>query len=235
MLVAHVVVNHVHDHLDAAVVCFVHERQKLLVRAEAAIHGVHIRGSVAVIRAVLRGHVVLEDGRHPDGRHAEVLDVTEALADALEVAAVARVRVRAVHAFEHIGEAIVGWIAVREAVRHHQVDHILARKALRVRPRRVAGAQFERPGERALGMGEPERQCAGRRALADVQRDERVVRVGYFDYAFKRHAGMGIQLHPRRGDIGPVHHQLHGRLHHARPPKRRLDALDGRCLRVGRC
>ena len=87
VLAAAVVENHVHHHLQPALVRAVHELLELLVRAEAAVYLVVIRDGIAVVGAV--GHVVLLRGVEPDGRHAQVGDVVQVLPDALQVAAVA--------------------------------------------------------------------------------------------------------------------------------------------------
>ena len=69
--------------------------------------------------------VVVVDGCHPDGGHAEVLQVGKAQFDALEVAAVI------IAGFGRIVEAgrnhgvIVGGIAVGKAVGHDEVDQVV--------------------------------------------------------------------------------------------------------------
>ena len=73
--------------------CVGDERAILLVGAEARVYAVVVGGSVAVVGAeavVGVGRVVFQDRREPQGGDAELIEVVEVLADALEVAAVAQ-------------------------------------------------------------------------------------------------------------------------------------------------
>jgi hypothetical protein len=127
---------------------------------------------VAVVAGgvVLRLHrLVLEAGREPDRRGAEVLDVVEPLPEAGEVAAVVEALVRRVEPRHHpVGPEparVVRRIAVLEAVRHDEVELLVGdRRAQRVA--RVAGKVV-------LGGQRSNRRCQRGCDDYDDERDER--------------------------------------------------------------
>ena len=67
MLEAAVVEDHVHDYLDAFLVCLVAEPAVFVVGAEAWVYAVVVCCGVAMVRALCAvvGGVVLQDGREP--------------------------------------------------------------------------------------------------------------------------------------------------------------------------
>ena len=90
MLKTTVIEDHVHHDLQSLLVGLVAEQFVVLVRAEARIHLVVVCRGVAVIsgKAVLRvWRVVLQHGREPQGRHAELFEVVQVLTDAVQIAA----------------------------------------------------------------------------------------------------------------------------------------------------
>ena len=85
--------DHVHHHFQSVLMCVGDERAILLIGAEARVYAVVVGGGVAVVGAeavVGVGRVVFQDRREPQGGDAELIEVVEVLADALEVAAVAQ-------------------------------------------------------------------------------------------------------------------------------------------------
>ncbi len=223
--VADVVVDHVHDHLQVPLVGAFYEPAERVVAPEARVHPIHVGGRVAVVGAIFRGHVVLEDGRDPEGRHAQVVDVVEVLADAGEVPAVARVGVGAVDPLQKAGDRVVFGGAVCEPVRHEEVDHVLTGEALGVRAG-AAGPELKVAGERSLVVAEAEGDRAGRGRVADAEANEKVVGVLDLRHPVQRHAGASPNLHSRRGEVLAVDHQLDGRPLHVDPPEGRVDAVD---------
>mmetsp|Transcript_8857 Transcript_8857/g.22818 ORF Transcript_8857/g.22818 Transcript_8857/m.22818 type:complete len:252 (+) Transcript_8857:1781-2536(+) len=116
--IAEMVHDDVQDDRNTVLVGLVHETSQLLCRAEARIHSGGVRGAVAVV-----GACVLQQRRDPQGLHAEVLEIAEPVADALDVTAMPPVRqlaeVTDSHGIDlilrHV-EAIVGQVAIVEAV-----------------------------------------------------------------------------------------------------------------------
>ena len=84
----HVVAHDVEHDLHAARVCVVHERAQRCGVAEVHVELMQIGLPVPVVAVDVRvGVDVLHDGRNPERRHAEVLEVIEMILDALPVAA----------------------------------------------------------------------------------------------------------------------------------------------------
>ena len=134
MIVAAVVENHVHHHLQSTLVAFVDELLIFSVCTKARIHFIVIGGGVSVVRAVhavVVGPVVLKNRREPQGGDAEVGEVVEVLLDAGEITAVAQAWLGAfadlvAHALDHV----VLRVAVGEAVWHEQVEYVGVGEAL---------------------------------------------------------------------------------------------------------
>ena len=128
MLEATVVEDHIHHHLQSFLVSLGHESAILLVGAETRIHTIVVGGGIAVVGAVAVvgvGRVVLQHWRKPQGSNAELVEVVEVLADALEVTTMAQRRLRAilaigVHAFNLCG--VVGTLC--KAVGHEHIEHV---------------------------------------------------------------------------------------------------------------
>ena len=146
-MVGHVI----EDELHVAAVELVGEAAVVGQRTQARLDGIHIGGAVAVV--VARGRVVLKDRREPDRGDAELLQIVEVIDDALEVAAMVGVRVVAVGR-RGAGQAIVGRVAVSEAVRHDEVEDVGGGEAGRRR--------------RACGEGVRGRDAAGAGADLDL-------------------------------------------------------------------
>ena len=95
--------------------------------------------------------LVLVDRPEPDGRGAQPLDVVEPRRQSLEIAAVIETLVRRIEAGGQAvaGEAaaVIGRVAVREAVRQHEVDDLVFGQALTVVGTQCrAGRRRTRPG-----------------------------------------------------------------------------------------
>src|SRR5690554_1109380 len=86
-----------------------------------------IGDGVAVVRRL--GLVVFENRVDPDGGKAHVGNEIQPLTNALEVAAMATVRVFAVQLFEHAGYFVVLRFTVGKTVGHNQVNGIALVKA----------------------------------------------------------------------------------------------------------
>ena len=91
MLIAAVVEDHIHHHLQPFLMGFVAEALVVLVAAKSGIHLVIVRGGIAVIgreAVLLIRRVILQDGGQPEGRHTELLEIVQMLADAVQIATV---------------------------------------------------------------------------------------------------------------------------------------------------
>ena len=119
--------NHVHHHFQPMLVCFVAESAVVIIAAEARVYLIIIRGGIAMIGtiAVTVGRVVLQDRREPQGCHAQLIEIIEVLADALEVAAMPEIGVGTVALVAvHRDELVVLHRAGGKAVGHQLVEHI---------------------------------------------------------------------------------------------------------------
>ena len=52
--------------------------------------------------------------------------------DSVQIAAMVRARLRTVMRAGRFRWLVIGWVAVREAVRHNQVNHVIRRKPLKL-------------------------------------------------------------------------------------------------------
>jgi hypothetical protein len=175
----------------------------------------------------IRRHVVFDQGRGPQLGEAEAGDVVEAVDRALDVAAVAPAGLLAVGLFQHAGDAVVGWIAVGEAVRHDLVDGVTVAEPLAHGGTRLACAQLIRVAQGCAVAREHDVEAAGFRLRRDLEIDEQVIGV--------RDPGSGGDAHARvvdgrlqLADARPMHHQLHAAVAHAGPPEGRFQVFDGR-------
>ena len=117
--------------LDIAGVRLGDQRLKLGVRAEVRVELGEVGDPVAVVagrgvRTLALHRLVLEARREPNGGRAEALDVVEVLAHARDVTAVVEALVARVEAGHHAvtlePSLVVRGVAVREAVRHDEVE-----------------------------------------------------------------------------------------------------------------
>ena len=103
----------------------------ILHRAEVVFDGVLVNRAIAVI--VGGGVVVVIQRRKPQRGHPEVLQVRQMLLDALQIAAMIGLRTSAVIGSRRRAFGlIVAGIAVGEAIRHDQVNNIVARDSLKL-------------------------------------------------------------------------------------------------------
>ncbi len=125
---AGVVDDRVHDDADAVAVRRIHYPAKVVLGSERRIHGGPVTSPVAVIAVGPTGPLVhasmdlLDEGRHPDRRHAQAVEVP--LLDfpehTGEIPTLEAAQHRAVLAATQ--GAIVGWIAILEAIDEQEVD-----------------------------------------------------------------------------------------------------------------
>ena len=102
------------------------------------IHRIQIHGAVPVV--ILR-RAILHHRREPHSRYAEVLQVGQMILDSAQIAAVVRARPRAIVRAGRFHGFVVRRIAIGEAVRHDQVDHVVRRKPQELAKRRRARGQ----------------------------------------------------------------------------------------------
>ena len=134
-----VVGDDVHVDLHPARVGSIDEGLELLARTEMAVRTREVGHPISVIARALvpfgpLDGLVLEDGREPDCRDAEVFQIIETLRQPLQVTAVEEALVRRVEArlqpaAGEIAE-VIGSVAVLEAVRQDEIDDFLARQAV---------------------------------------------------------------------------------------------------------
>ena len=153
------VVGHlVLDQLEAARVGGVDQLAQLGHVPEALVDGVEVLGVVAVVarhRLAVRDFLEVEpvgvvvDRVEPDRGDAQVLQVREPVDHPLQVAAVKAAGLGAVEQVRRARARVVGGIAVREAVGHDQVDHVVGREPLEAALARKRREQLERDRARA--------------------------------------------------------------------------------------
>ena len=229
---ADVVEHHVHDQADPARPRLARQRTVVVVAAEARVDAIQVADRVAVVG--VRRLVVLQQGRGPQLGETHAGDVVQVPTDAGDVAAVAAVRVRAVGGFLEAGDAVVGRIAVGEAIRHQQVNRIARIEAAALRGTGSTRLQPPRVGGDALaGFDEFDvetaRLCIGR----DFHGDEQVVRVVAGLHVDDGHA-RARQSRRRGGDALAVHQQFDPVVVHADPPVGRFQMVDGGRVRYAR-
>ena len=225
--VADVVEDDVVDDADPLGARLGHQAAVILVAAEAGVDAVQVGGRVAVVAHARHG--VLGQRRAPEHGEAHVGDVAEALAQALDVAAMARQRLAAVHRVAEVGVGRQGRAvpALREAVGHHQVDGVLRPEAAALRRARLARQQ--RVVERQHLTRAPlqlDAQQPRRRIGRQLQEHEQVVGPVARPAARQAHPAMRAQARLQRRHARPLDQELQLGVAHAHPPVGRLDALD---------
>ena len=85
--------NHIHDHFQSLGVRFFDETTILFVRSEARINAIIVGGIIAmiVVVAINIGRIVLQNGRKPQGRDAELRKIIKVLTNAFKVSSVTKV------------------------------------------------------------------------------------------------------------------------------------------------
>ena len=96
--------------------------------AEMRINGVQIRRAVAVI-ILLRS--IFHNGREPQRGHAKFLEIRDMIANSAQIAAMPRTRFRAIVRAGKFCRFVICRIAVRETVRHDQVENIVGTQAVK--------------------------------------------------------------------------------------------------------
>ena len=235
-----VIGHHVFDDLDAELVRVVHERAVLVERAEVLVRAVEVDGTVAVVVGdalvvvaldLVDVVVVIVDGRHPDCRDAERLEVGKLPAHTGDIAAVVVASLGPVDEPRRLCRRIIARVAVHEAVGHDQVHDIIgieAGKAPRPGQRRRDGEVKGR--STALGAHR-ERVRAGLRAgrHGDIHEDV-AAGVVHFGAAADERCGAGECRAPEVGAANEQAHRIDGV---SRPPVGRFDLGDRGPLRGG--
>ena len=137
MMRAHVIVNHIHNHLHPAIVRRLHQCAILLIRTKPPIHLVHIGRCISMIRPILRRHIVLERRRKPHRRHPQILNIPKPIRQPLQIPAMPPARLRPIHRLQHPLNRIIRRIPIRKPIRHQQVDHIRRIHTLVPQPIRI--------------------------------------------------------------------------------------------------
>ena len=213
--------NHVHHHFYATLLRVGHESRPVGVSSEARIDFIIIGGGVAVVRTAR--HIVFEHGAAPYGRHTQRVDVVEMVADALDIAAVARGRLRAV-CFGIVGKLSIGGngvFSLGKAVGHEEVEHIGGIEALIVLPFAVARQQRIIYGGLTAVEAESYRHLSRPGVRCDSEVEELVVGAVEFHLFGQRDAGI-IGAHFGIADAGSRHHNLECVVVHSHPPAWRL-------------
>ena len=213
--------NHVHHHFYATLLRVGHESRPVGVSSEARIDFIIIGGGVAVVRTA--GHIVFEYRAAPYGRHAQRVDVVKMVADALDIAAVARGRLGAVY-FGIVGELSIGGngiVPLGKAVGHEEVEHIGGIEALIVLPLAVARQQRIIYGGLPAVEAESYGQLPRPRVGCNCEVEKLVVGTIEFHLFGQRDAGI-IGAHFGIADAGARHHNLECVVVHSHPPAWRL-------------
>ena len=209
--------NDIHHYLQVALVALRDVGAVELVGAEARIDAVVVSAGVAVIG--LHGLVVEQQRGRPDGRRPHRGDVVQVVDHALQVSAVTAEELRTGRLLGRVVRRVDRWVAVREAVRHHQIDHVGRGEALPfARPfascRDLIG-DLERLGPLAR---EDEIIGAGLGLGVDLHVDEQIVRtVGPVRARDGESGAVASHLDLAGGDVGTIDEQLQRRAH-PRPP-----------------
>ena len=195
----------------------------VFVGPEAAVDVVVVGAGIAVV--ALTVDIVFEQRSVPDGGHAEVLEVAQLAADALDVAAVPAVELVRGGLFGRLGGRIVGRVAVDEAVGHDKIDKVGGREARACCRTAPARADLIGDAELFLPVGEADAVSARLGGLVDLDIDEEVVGALGFVGDSRLHALAALDPHVEIADVAAVNHQLERGVH-PYPPAERLDMPD---------
>src|SRR5216684_3400159 len=143
MFWAYVIRNGVKKNLHSLFVRSGDEVLIILQRAEMWINGVEVHGAVTVI--VLRSSI-LHDGCEPERGHPKLLQIRQMTLNPSQVASMVCAGFRTIVGTRRFGRLIIRGIAVGEAVRHDEIQHVILRQPLKLSQRRSTGSerQFER-------------------------------------------------------------------------------------------
>ena len=210
---------------------FTYQLAILFVRAKAGIHAVVVGGGIAVIggETVLRvGRVVLQHGGEPEGRHAQVGEIVEMLADALHVATMSQ---RGLRAVVDVGAEpcylVVVLSAGGKAVGHEQIEHVADIKAHMLIAFHLSLFEHIVHLLHLFSCVEVQRHGAWP-GIAQVEIDKQVVGRVESHQTVDGDAGIvgGDVVHPT--DPLSVDHQLQTGVLHAHIPVGGIDATHGR-------
>ena len=119
--------NDVHDDLEILFMSLLHICLEEVVITEAAVDMVVVCTCVAVVCCLFE--IVLDQRSTPDRSRTELADIVEVVDYTLDVTAMASERLAAVCLVGHALYRVVGRVAVCEAVRHDEVDHVRCSEA----------------------------------------------------------------------------------------------------------
>ena len=234
MVTAAVVENHVHHHLESSTVGLITQAAVFLVGAKARVHLVVVGRGITVIGRVAMtvGRIVLQHGSEPQGGHAQLGEVVQMLADALDVAAVAQAGLRPVVLVGfHASNLVVGRIAVGKAVGHEHIEHIGDAEAHALVTAHLAGEQLVFHFFLAAALLEGHFHRAGL-GITGIQVDEQVVGRIQAYQAVDGHACI-VDGHFGITDALAIDHELHTGVFQAHIPVGWLNAVHLNCGMAG--
>jgi hypothetical protein len=147
-VIRHLILNH----FDPLAVRGIHQLAELRQRPKVLLDAIVVDRAVAVIIrdglavgsfALVQMVDVVIHRVEPDGRHAQVLQIRQVIDNALEITAVIIARLLPVPHAARYGWIVIGGIAVREAIRHDQVNNVVRREALKAAFARQRTQHFE--------------------------------------------------------------------------------------------
>src|SRR5947209_10993818 len=98
--------------------------------------------------------------------------------DSVQIAAMVRARLRTVMRAGRFRWLVIGWVAVREAIRHNQVNHVLRRKPLKLPQRGGARGKRQFEGGCSLWRPNPANRCTWLRVRSDPQPYKKIIAAG---------------------------------------------------------
>src|SRR5579864_820158 len=188
------------------------------------VNRIKVYGCVTVIIA-RRVIVIVVNRIDPDCGDTEVVQIIKVLPDPAQITAVIRPRLRAVVSAGRLQRRVVRSIAIRESVRHDEVDHVVGTEALKAVGRRSAGSERERDTRRTSVPIKLQAHWSWLCSRGDIEPDKEVV-TGFFGSSPFNSYARSLRVHLHAGQV-LAFHQEHWR-RHAQPPVRRIDFLNGR-------
>ncbi len=220
-----VVENHILNQADAFGFALQAELSIVLIVTKARIYPIEVGNGVTVVGIL--GLIIFQHGGWPDGGKAHVRDVIQVLDQPGQVAAVTADAAVPVRGFFELGKCVIARVAVGKTIRGDQINGIGGVEAVAV------GGVFPAGVERivmleivAVFMGKLQGDSPALKGAANVKIDKQIIFTLDTVHIGHRNLRM-LQAYRPLGNPVAVNHQLYVGIAHARPPERRIDAVNG--------
>ena len=123
MLITCMVKDDIHDHLHVSLVQLVNQPNIIVIASKAAVDGIVIRDSIAVIAFI--GLIVFHDRVEPEGCNTHILQVVKLLSDSQKIPSVAEENFVAGNPrLLHGPDLVIRVVSIGEAIGHDEVNAV---------------------------------------------------------------------------------------------------------------